>query len=305
MKIKCTSIDFIRASACALLLITGAVQAANENMPGKPVITFSVTGVQDAEFDDSNKPALAGFKDAEVGYRELTAEFPFLKRDLGDGKLLVGVDYKYTSYDISGGDVKDTKLHAFKVPFTYIRQTQSKKWNYIVRLSPGAHTDGENMSSDDYVLLGIVRAEYLQSQDTTWVVGIVVDRTFGDTKPFPLVGVEYAPNNNWHLGLVLPNPQISYTPSPTSHYFVAAKPGGGKWNVHSDRRNEDYNFTAQGIRTSLGAEFKVTKIGWLRIEAGKVFGQNFEFEDKNGTKVDLDADDAYFATVSFVVHAPK
>ena len=215
----------------------------------------------------------------KVSAREFDISGKFFARDISFGKFIIGGHYQVTRYELDNLNA-DKNLHVLELPITLLRQ--KNEWTYITRLSPGLHSDFDELDSNDLLVTARFVATKKRSENLTWVIGAAVDRSFGDTMLYPVIGAQYWPSQRTLFKLVLPRLEIRHALSSKTILFWHLKPSGGKWNVTVKNMNKDFNVTTDAVRTSLGAEINLSDFGWLKVEAGREVNRSIELVDEAG-----------------------
>ncbi len=234
---------------------------------------------------------------AEISAHELDASANFASHEFSSVKLVFGAHYKFTRYNLDNLNA-DKDLYVIEVPIRFIRQFG--KWNVITNVTPGIHSDFEEIDDDDFTVTGLLRASYQQSDETSWVVGVGVDRSFGDSQAYPVVGIRYAPDEHWRFDLIFPRLSINYALSSRTFFFWNVLPAGDKWDVEVDAIDKEFNVTTKAIRISIGAEINLSEHAWLRIEAGREVNRSIELVNDNGAAFDLSFEDVNFAGINIL-----
>ena len=276
-------------------LYPGLAALAQSLVPGRP---YALVG---GVFGDT-----AGIENGSAGelfVHDLAARSAIGRRELGDASLVFGIDYRMTRLDFDRVAVADRVLHALAVPITYLRRQGD--WQYVARLAPGLATDFDGINSSDFTTSGLFRASRRTSEFTEWVVGAGVSRAFGDSTLYPLVGAVLTPNQHWRLALTLPRLEIGYAPSARLGLFANLYPAGGKWHVHADAPDSDFDVTFQAVRLELGAEYHLSAGRWIELALGSETGRSVELVDDSQIAVDFDLEDSSYLMLSLLFRAPE
>ena len=244
----------------------------------------------ESEFD-SDVTANPEFKSSEVGLYGTV-----LATDFAAGKLIVSVNYDYSLYryeELMFG--KDIKLHALSSPISYVGSQGD--WLHKMSVIPGIYSDLENISSEDYAVGINYQGIYSASPSTRWVLGAGVNRQFGDSQAFPIVGVIYEPNDYFQYTLVLPQIEISYTPRQDSVWFFKIRPSGNKWNVESQFSETDVDIVTKSVEIVFGGEQSISRNLSTLIEVGVAGAREVELEGPLGESFKMDVEADVFMTL--------
>ena len=128
-----------------------------------PSYRFDITSASEVDFDDGS---------GSFSYQRLRLDIPLTKPlHLNDNNaLLIGTSYKGTDLDSTLGD---QDLHDFRVSFRWIYRDGASRWSWMTVLSPGVVMDGNDIGSDDFSVNGRVGFRYAQSDNFSWLGGVV------------------------------------------------------------------------------------------------------------------------------------
>lgn len=260
--------------------------AANLSRPAPFHIRISTI---ESEFDN-DVTANPEFKASEIGLYGT-----FLAADFAAGKLIASVNYDYSFYryeELMFG--KDIKLHALSFPISYINSQGN--WLHKMSVIPGLYSDLDEISSEDYAVGINYQGIYRTSPSTRWVMGAGVNRQFGDSQAFPIVGVIYEPNDHFQYNLVLPQIKINYTPRQGSVWFFKLGPNGNKWNIENQFSETDVDIVTRSVEIVFGGEQSISRKLSTLIEVGVAGAREVELEGPLGESFDLDVEADVFIT---------
>ncbi|PCI51128.1 MAG: hypothetical protein COB51_02465 [Moraxellaceae bacterium] len=246
----------------------------------------------ESEFN-SNVTADPEFKATAVGLYGT-----FLVTDLAGGKLIAAVNYDYSLYryeELVFGE--EVKLHALSLPISYI--TSQGGWLHKVNVIPGLYSDLDEVSGEDYAVGVNYQGIYRTSPSTRWVMGAGVNRQFGDSQAFPILGVIYKPNDHFQYALVLPQIKINYTPRQGQTWFFKFGPNGNKWNVESQisEIQTDVDIVTKSVEMAFGSEQSISGNLSALFEVGVAGAREVELEGPLGETFDLDVEADVFITL--------
>lgn len=280
----------IQAASGLTLLITLPVIAAPQSIYRASTFELNFSQASDAEIENVGSPA------PELSAQEVELKASFAAWDIDGGKLVLGNHTRYTQYQFSAANIEDKDLYEIYFPLSYIQKSGS--WTHIGRLSLGLSSDFEELDQEDLVVSALYRGLYKSSAKLDWVLGLGLNRNFGDSQVFPLLGANYQASEQWRFELVLPQIKISYKPQARLLYFFQLKPNGRKWNVEDEQSGNDVDITTKEIRTSLGVSYQSTKSLRLSAELGQLFARSIEVSDINGIEQEIDIEDSSVISLS-------
>ncbi len=169
-------------------------------------------------------------------------------------------------------------------------------WLLNFAVTPGVFTDGDNLSSDAFRLLGRLMGYYTYSPTCQWALGIVyLGRE--DLPVLPAFGVVLTPREDLRFELMFPKPRLAWRQYASPVYeqwvYVTGELGGQSWAIERNNGAEDVA-TYRDLRFVLGWERKRTSGRSLYVEGGYVFGRELEYDSNVGK---LSPDDTAFLRV--------
>lgn len=279
------------SAAVALLACTGATAAAD-----CPSASLGYTVVPSRSM--SAPPG------AEVATRESTLAACFLSFGDGDGdqRFDFGMDYAYTRHEYDGVAGRDRDLHRLQLPLAYRRQGED--WRLDALLAPGVATSsnvfkdlGSRSGGDDFLLSGAVELRHARGPRSVWLLGLRHDRSFGESRTLPVLGLEYRPGEALGLRLAWPDPALELAISPRQTLTVDVFPAGQRWHVVSDELGESFDYRLEGWRARATWSYRLTRSLTIDVGAGTGFGRGHEFTDDAGTRIEADVDSGYLFSV--------
>ena len=212
--------------------------------------------------------------------------------------LNFGLDYEYTRYEYEGIESRDRDLHRFQLPVHF--NTEHGAWHISGYIAPGISTSSNVLkefssaaSSDDIIVTGRIRlARTINGR--IWFAGIAHDRRFGESRAYPVAGVEFDPRTNVHIRLAYPDPGIAIGISDRQSIHADLYPAGHQWHVVSDDYLSDFNYRVEGWRGQLTWRLPLWKMLGLDISTGYEFGRKHHLSDDAGMRLGIDIDDQWF-----------
>lgn len=277
------------AAALALLACGGATAAAD-----CPSASLGYTVVPSRSM--SAPPG------AEVATRESTLAACFLSFGDGEQRFDFGLDYAYTRHEYDGVDGRDRDLHRLQLPLAYRRQ--GGDWRLDALLAPGVATSSNvfkdlrsRAGGDDFLLSGAVELRRARGPRSAWLLGLRHDRSFGESRTLPVLGLEYRPGEALGLRLAWPDPALELAISSRQSLTVDVFPAGQRWHVVSDELDERFDYRLEGWRARATWSYRLTRSLTIDIGAGAGFGRGHEFTDDTGARIEADVDPGYLVSV--------
>lgn len=176
------------------------------------------------------------------------------------------------------------------------------QWLLIASVSPGLYGDLEGSSGDAFNAPALLLASYAQNPSLAWTFGLRVD-AFSERAVLPFVGVNWKFAPDWEFTLGVPRAGISYQVSPALKLGLGVTAQGGNFHVARDPRQvaiaagprlADTKLDYHEIRVGLAADYKLSDLFSVSVEAGMVTDQKFDYYDRGYT---LDGDAVAFFTL--------
>ncbi len=259
-----------------------------ENRP--PFLALSVTRQPSADFSDTAATASVRTKENQV-YAGL------YRAAAGAGTLDVEFDYQYTRYVYDGIDGRNRDLHRFQFPLRY--RGMRRGWAIDASVAPGISTSSnvlkeffDAVSGDDLFATARVEARRASSA-RRWVAGIAYDRTFGESRVYPIAGVELSPSDSFDLRLAFPDPGFGYRLSDKQSISGRLFPAGHQWHVMTDDFSSEFDYRVEGFRAQLGWSIRLWKAITLDISGGYEFARKHYLTDDLGVRIESDVEDQW------------
>lgn len=272
----------------ALLLCAQGLQA------GEGVnASYTYTSPSDGDFQDEVEQH--EFKAGGGGLKILHTE------DYGFD-LSVGGKFQANVWTFDDDSIDDIDLYKVQVPVTAgFKATDNI--HVSVELTPGIHSDFEDVDGDDFRVDGAVIGTYVQSPDLQWVLGLAVGEEFGDPTAFPIIGARWQATEELLLDLIIPKPRASYALKKDLRLFAAGEPTGGSWNVGDEDVARQVDVELKGFRVGIGGEYQVVEGGWLYLMVGVEGGRELQVAVDEDEVFDdeVDLDDGTFVQIGFRV----
>ena len=177
--------------------------------------------------------------------------------------------YSYHEYDIAG--LSGATLDAHDVRLPVVARWALPAGTAVAHLGAGFATSSNvinrlKFESNDLVLDVAGAWMSPRTGGRAWVAGAAVDRRFGATRWYPLLGIDYRPDERWRLTLVLPEPVIVHRPAPRWWWGLRVAPSGNRWRMLDSVSGRRYrlrerSWTATGLASYAWREALQLTIG--------------------------------------------
>jgi hypothetical protein len=228
----------------------------------------------------------------ETKENQLVVGFTVFK--LGQLDLDIGFDYQYTRYGYENVDSRNRDLHRLQFPIGFGHNADG--WSVAGYLAPGVATSSNVLknigewSSDDLLVTGQFEVSMPRNEQFSWLWGAAYDRSFGDEKPYPVLGLSWQPRDSLALRLAFPNPAIVYQPRDRHRLALALFPAGFEWHVVTDDFNDEYTHQVEALRLQGVWSYRFARSAWLDLSLGYEFDRRHRFEDAAGQVIDAPID---------------
>ena len=278
---------YVTGIVAGVLLVCGVGVNAGQPMN----ISYTYSAPSEGDLED----------DVQQGEFKIDTSWKVLDEEDDGYDFSIGIAYQYNGWSFDDNRIDDIDLHKIEVP---LRVGFKADDNILVNagLTPGIHSDWENVDSDDFRLDAMAVGTYVESSTLQYILGVGFGEEFGDVSAHPIVGVRWQATEDIFVDAVFPKPRVTYMHSPDLNLFVAGEPTGGEWNVgKQDDSDEDVNVQIKGFRVGVGAEYQVTEGGWLFAMVGSEGNRELQasVDDDEVFDDDIDLDDCMFVQIGF------
>lgn len=233
---------------------------------------------------------------ASLKTKETQLALGLLQFDAGGLVFDLGLDYQYTRYAYEGVDGRNRDLHRLQFPVGL-----SHRWGTFgldAFIAPGVATSSNVLkdvfdrgAGEDFVVTGRVEATFSRSDLFGWIAGVAYDRSFGEAKAYPVVGLLYEPGSRARLRLAFPDPALEFRAAERHSLSLRLFPAGFEWHVVSDELGRDFDYRVEGIRLQGVWSYRALRSAWLDVSLGYEFDRRHEFVDDTGTPIASAVDD--------------
>lgn len=239
---------------------------------------------------------------AEVATRESTLSACFLSVDGSRSALDLGMDYAYVRHEYDGVAGRDRDLHRLQLPLTARRQGEG--WRVDALLAPGVATSsnvfrelGSRATGEDFLLTGRIELRLRRGPRSAWLLGAAHDRSLGESRTLPVVGLEYRPSAALGLRLAWPDPSLQVAVSERQSVVLDVFPAGQRWHVVSDELGETFDYRLEGWRARATWSYRLTDGLAVDVGVAREFGREHGFVDDTAEPIDAGVDAGYVFTL--------
>lgn len=142
--------------------------------------------------------------------------------------LQVGANLQRSEIDWGDEAVFDESYYWLGVPLRY-RQVRSANTEIHARLEPGFMGTQDGIKKESFFVNGDLSLRFYRNMHSYAQLGLIVDRSFGDAKAYPLAMVAFKPDNITEVKLGFPYSSIQANWSSSFSTYAKVKPAGGMW----------------------------------------------------------------------------
>jgi hypothetical protein len=209
-------------------------------------------------------------------------------------RLMSGLSFTWHYFDFTGVDLYNISTFDISIPVNLMIPI-NPKWMIMAVAAPGVHSDLKKVDYRDFKSAFLLLANYTYSEDLQISIGAAYSRIFGEDRFFPAAGLTWKPAAAWTIRLVFPKPAVIYALNDKLRFMIGAEPAGGEWNIQdpviNNNDNEEYTFEFKGWRVGGGAEYDVTGMWTVYLDAGSTFSRTYKIENDDNTILNSDAND--------------
>lgn len=257
-------------------------------------LRVEVSGTPDSDFGP----------DRSLSARDHQLEWRAPAWRLGGTTAHAGARYAYTRYSYSGVASRDRDLHQLQIPLSLAGDKGA--WRWRLHAAPGVAASSnvtkdllDRATSDDLFATGGL----LASRDFdagTLAVGVAHDRRFGRSLSYPRVAWRVGTSRfEWQLGA--PDAWLDFRPREGTTLSVGAGPAGMQWHTVRDDFESDFDYRVRRWDVRLDLRQRIAGSVSLSLHLGRGFDRRHQFEADAVTRLDLDAEDAWYGGVGLVV----
>lgn len=231
--------------------------------------------------------------------REVSLAADFGAFALAGQRIAIGFDYAYTRYEYGGIASRDRDLHRLQLPLSWAGERGD--WQVRMLAAPGVATSSNVFkefwrrgSGEDYFLTGSLDAKRPVSASVAVSLGAGFDRSFGEPRWYPALGLALTPSDRLTLTLGWPKTEAVFSATDRHSFKLNIEPAGHEWHVVTDDFASTFPYRSEAWRGQLSWRVALTDAVWLDVAGGIDVAQSLDFRDDAGARVNRDVDDATF-----------
>lgn len=180
--------------------------------------------------------------------------------------LVLRLEYDYVEYDVPRLSGANLDAHDLRLPLA-LRGAVGRD-SFALQFAPGFATSSNvinrlEVGVNDLVLDLAAAWFWSRGETFSWVTGAAVDRRFGSTRAYPLLGLDYRPGQDWRFTLVLPEPVVVHSPHERWWWGLRIAPTGNRWRMLDSLRGRRYRLREQGWTVALQGAAALRERLWL------------------------------------------
>jgi hypothetical protein len=202
-----------------------------------------------------------------------------------EGMTMIPVfSYSATSLDFSGTGpfpLHDEDLHSASLHSFFIQNFANSPWFGFAWTRAEFATDFQGIENEDFTFDVAAGVFYRFNDSFTLGFGAVITNLNGDVNFMPGINFDWAPSDNFRVGLYGPNLIANYHISENWFLSLEGQPGGGNWNINDDAGKSR---TIQLDSYWLGLNTNHHLVGelWLSAGLGYTLGNEIEIRGNRG-----------------------
>ena len=275
------------------LAMEAAADTAEEESGHFPHLGATYTYLPSADFETAGN-------DRSIKAKENQLSAGALRFKAGSARFDFGLDYQYNHYAYQNIDGRDRDLHRLQFPIGFNAPGDGVTLAGFV--APGVATSSnifkdflDRGSSDDFVVTGRIEAMVPRNPGFAWLGGIAFDRSFGEDKAYPVIGLLHRPNDRLGLRLAFPETSVRYRASERQKLSLGLFPAGHAWHVVSDTLNDDFDYEVEAIRLQGVWSVRFADSFAIDLSVGYEFERHHRFVDDTGRIINATVDNQFLA----------
>ena len=224
--------------------------------------------------------------DAELAMDYTLVKVPLGKLEFGKSFFIPTLSLEKTAFRFDHTDVDNQEVYTLKTQFMVVTP-RDDKWTRIIQVTPSLHTDLDAVDEDAFSLMWLAIWRYQLTDASALIMGVGVNRLFGDYKPIPLVSYQYNIANNIQLDLGFPISKAEYRWQNNWSVYASAAPVGGNWRYESEQE-EKLNISYSSWVAATGVRYQFNRKMWATLEVGQSFARQLNLDADNRADENLD-----------------
>lgn len=236
----------------------------------------------------------------------LAAQALLARVDFGVLKAEFRFEHAYVEYDFEPPPSINLDPHDLR--FALLAQRPLGGGTLLARFAPGFAVSSNVVSDidfgrEDFSLDAALAWRRPRSATSAWLVGAAVDRRFGRTAAYPLLGLEFRPNPRLTLAAVLPEPWLVHEPAARLWWGMSLAPAGNRWRIFDAARERHFALRARGWRGTAEVWRAVHPGLWAGAAIGIDWGRKLEFQSLGGAALTARPASAWHVSIGLAIGA--
>ncbi len=216
--------------------------------------------------------AFSGIEGLNVQQIDTGLMSPLFVKPTHAGLWALAAHVKESRFNLSGITQATRRFYRFSVALDY-QPRQVGRWQYRWHIEPSHYADESIFQQKRLALEFETLAHYRINKRVAWVVGARQDSRFGDSRIYPVFGLQSRPNKKWHHHWVFPDIYSEYRLKPKTKARLFTSPSGGSWR-YLEADSSIATFGINGWNIGLKFQQKTKSPFELSLELGtKILGE--------------------------------
>jgi hypothetical protein len=209
-------------------------------------------------------------------------------------ELSAGMSYSLRTIDAPDSARLPDELHNLSLNLGAVYHVNDRL-TLGIRVSPGAGSDFKAFSGGDIRVPVAFHANFQTSRTLSLMGGIAYTGMNHSYPVLPVLGLIYAPSEQWMFAVGFPRTGAIYKPDRKTELYTGAEFAGGEYQLHDPSVGAGV-ISYRDYRAVAGADFRVLPFAKLGIAGGYAFARRFTFYD--GNRGDINLEGAPFGRVA-------
>lgn len=214
--------------------------------------------------------------------------------------------YDYIEYDFETDLAGNIDVHNLQFPLHLSHEGDSGSMTFYV--APGVAVSSNTLRELDFDIKDfIVDAGLVWRTDIAAghniVVGAVIDRRFGRTALYPLLGTEFEPTDSLRVSLLLPEPVVVYQPAKAFWLGLGVRPAGNRWRIYDRRRNQHWRLREKSWSARIEAAMALRPALWAVAAVSYEWDRELDLLPRNRDRETFALDATWFVSLGIGIGA--
>jgi hypothetical protein len=246
---------------------------------------------------------------AELAMNYTQVKLPLGKYDFMGGFFVPTQSIEKTSFRFNDLDESNQDSYTLKTQLMFVQKLDDS-WTRILQVTPSIHSDLEAMDEDAFSLMGLAIWRYKSTENSSWVMGVGVNRLFGTYKPIPLLSYQYQLADRVQLDAGFPVTKAEYRWRDNWSAYTSIAPIGGNWRYENkgtrtsvvEEGEERLSMSYTSWVAALGLRYRIKGHYWASLAVGQSFARRLNLDADDSGKEDIDIADTPMLMFSFGYH---